>query len=524
MAPAAIPPEVRGVGRSKACPSPEKKDVFSSMNPTRSTPFSAVQALLMASLALLSGCYAIRGSSGGGQTNFSPPREVNPADVAVPPGYRVEVVAIGLTFPTGIAFDQRGVAYVVESGYSYGEAWTEPRLVRIAPEGLEVVIAGGRNGPWNGIFHHEGSFYIAEGGVLEGGRILRVSPEGTVSVLIDGLPSYGDHHTNGPVVGPDGDLYFGQGTATNSGIVGEDNKKMGWLERRPDFHDVPGESVELRGINFSGPNLLSRERRPAQTGTGAFAPYGEETSPGTRIAGATVASGSVVRVPLNGGAAEQVAWGFRNPFGLAFSPEGQLYVTDNGYDNRGSRPVWGAADFLWRVEEGLWYGWPDFSGDHPLTDDWFQPPGKKRVEFLLATHPNNPPAPVARLGVHSSSNGLDFSSSSFFGYTGHAFIAQWGDLAPDTNKVMGPVGFKVVRVDPASGNVEDFAVNRGPKNGPASRVGGGGLERPIAARFAPDGSALYIVDFGVVTMKGTGPHPHPGTGVIWRVVREEVRP
>ncbi len=70
-----------------------------------------------------------------------------------------------------------------------------------------------------------------------------------------------------------------------------------------------------------------------------------------------------------------------------------------------------------------------------------------------------------------------------------------------------------------TGAVEDFAVNKGRKTGPASLVGGGGLERPIAARFSPDGSALYVVDFGVMTMSQSGPNPVRGTGVLWKIVR-----
>ena len=83
----------------------------------------------------------------------------------------------------------------------------------------------------------------------------------------------------------------------------------------------------------------------------------------------------------------------------------------------------------------------------------------------------------------------------------------------------GPVGYKVVRVDVGSGVIEDFAANRGATNGPASRLGTGGLERPIAARFDPTGTALYVVDFGVLTMTSKGSTPHPGTGVLWRITR-----
>src|SRR5437764_647781 len=78
-----------------------------------------------------------------------------------------------------------------------------------------VVASGDDNGPWTGVIYHRGAFYVAEGGELRGGAILRITPEGDIRRVVSGLPSLGDHHTDGPVVGPDGWLYFGQGTATN---------------------------------------------------------------------------------------------------------------------------------------------------------------------------------------------------------------------------------------------------------------------------------------------------------------------
>jgi hypothetical protein len=81
------------------------------------------------------------------------------------------------------------------------------------------------NGPWTGGAYRDGAFFVAEGGQLAGGRILRITPEGRTT-LVSGLPSFGDHHTNGAAAGPDGWIYFGQGTAMNSGIVGVDNYRF----------------------------------------------------------------------------------------------------------------------------------------------------------------------------------------------------------------------------------------------------------------------------------------------------------
>jgi glucose/arabinose dehydrogenase len=479
----------------------------------------AARFLGLTLVLFLSACFPAVPSRGGGQTEFQPPREVDAADVALPDGYQIEVVATGLTFPSGVAFDDEGRPYVIEAGYSYGEAWATPRLLRIEADGSATVVAEGENPPWNGVDFANGSFYVAEGGQVGGGRLLRISQDGETSVLLEGLPGLGDHHTNGPAVGPDGMLYFGQGTATNSAVVGPDNADFGWLHRHPEFHDTPCQDITLTGVNFESPNPLTDDPED-EVVTGAYSPFGKATEEGQLVQGEVPCTGAVLRVALEGGEPELVAWGFRNPFGLAFDGQGRLFVTDNSYDDRGSRPVFGTGDLLWRVEEGGWYGWPDFHGNRPLTDaDQYRVPGEKPPGFLLAEHPTEPPEPVALLGVHSSSNGLDFSPGPEFGFEGHAFIPEFGDMAPGAGKVVAPVGFKVTRVDVETGLIEDFAVNNDP-TGPASRTGLAGLERPVAVRFSPDGSSLYVVDFGVMTMIEQGPVPHPETGVLWRITRQ----
>jgi glucose/arabinose dehydrogenase len=472
--------------------------------------------VLAAGLGALTGCYSMRGSAGAGQAKFAAPRAVNPGDVAVPSGYRVEVVATNLTFPTGIAFDGNGTACVVESGYSYGEKFTTPRLLRLTSNGPQPIASGSNNGPWDGVAFHDGNFYVAEGGAMEGGRLLKISGDGKISVLVSNLPS-GDHHTDGPVVAADGRIYFGQGTTSNSGVVGEDNWKFGWLKRHHEVHDVPGQDIQLTGQNFDSRDFIKGSGRAR---TGAFVPFGTATTAGQTIKGQVPCSGGIMSVNGEGGDMQLVAWGFRNPFGMAMGPDGKLFVTDNGYDDRGSRPAWGTSDLLWEVRKGTWYGWPDFSGDKALSDPDFKPPHKPKIKPLIANPQNAPPVPAAKLGVHAGAGGLDFSRRGGFGNDGEAFVALLGDESPTTGKSLKPVGCRVVKVNVRNGDIEDFAVNKGKKNGPASRINSGGLERPVAVKFSPDGKALYVVDFGVLMHDKSGAKPQEGTGVIWRIVRE----
>lgn len=456
----------------------------------------------------------MRPSDGGGQTDFEPPRQIDSQDIALPAGYRIEAIAHGLTFPSAVVVDESNRVYVVEAGYSYGPEFATPRLLRVETDGSLTEIARGRSGPWTGASYHQGKFYVSASG--EEGRILEIDRSGNIQVLLDGLPGRADHHTNRPVVGPDGWLYFGQGTKTNSGVVGRDNYQFGWLLEHPDWHDIPCRSVTLTGRNFVTENVLD-PGTGEKVKTGAFVPYGTRTQTGQVIEGSVPCNGAIMRMPLEGGQPEVVAWGLRNPFGLAFSPQGRLYATENGYDVRGSRPIFGGADYLWEIHAGTWYGWPDFSGGRPITDSRFKPPGQHQPQFLLAEHPAEPPEPIARFGVHSSSNGIDFSHNPRFGHVGQAFVAQFGDMAEGVGKVLDPVGFRVVRVDPETGRIDPFAVNKGEDNGPASYLDSGGLERPIDVRFNRDGSALYVLDFGVMTMTEKGPEPRQGTGVLWRI-------
>ncbi|MDP2314118.1 MAG: c-type cytochrome [Pseudomonadota bacterium] len=446
--------------------------------------------------------------------SMSPPVEArvpNAAAVWVPPGYAATVVAGGLNFPSGITVDADGKVFVVEAGYSYGDVWLEPRLLQVLQDGTYEVVATGEDAPWTGVDAGFGDLFVAEGGLVDGGSILRITTAGKVTPLVSGLPGMGDHHTNGPVVAPDGWVYFGQGTATNSGYVGLDSYEYGWLSRRPQYHDIPCADVQVTGRNHTTRDPLTEDPTD-RVETGAFAPFGTPNAVGETIPGRVPCTGAVMRVRPDGGPVELVAWGFRNPFGLAFTDAGQLYVTDNGYDERGSRKVWGTGDWLWAVTPGAWYGWPDYAGGVRLDSPPYRRPLRKRVRDVLAEAPGTPPDPVATFGVHASADGLDVAPEEF-GAGGEVFVAEFGDMAPAVGKVLAPVGRRVVRVDVGTGVLTPFAVTD------ADAAPGAGLERPVDVAFSPDGQSLYVLDFGVMGMRGKQALPQPGTGVVWRIDR-----
>src|SRR4051794_38791034 len=116
-------------------------------------PLSIGRGALAMSLGtlLLTGCGELGGvvrnkitTHGGGQTVSLGLRRPNPEDVIAPPGYHVAVVAKGLTYPTGIVFDDQNRVYVVEAGYAYINHYATPRIVQIGPDGRKHVIASGQ--------------------------------------------------------------------------------------------------------------------------------------------------------------------------------------------------------------------------------------------------------------------------------------------------------------------------------------------------------------------------------------------
>jgi hypothetical protein len=118
------------------------------------------------------------------------------------------------------------------------------------------------------------------------------------------------------------------------------------------------------------------------------------------------------------------------------------------------------------------------------------------------------------------------SDGPFAQFEGQAIVALSGDRLPFATggrPLIGPGdykvadGFKVVVADVALHRVRDFIRNT--RGLPASKISGAAselLERPWDVKFGPD--ALFILDFGEMSMKDRKLHVKAGSGKIYRLV------
>lgn len=474
-------------------------------------------------------------------------------EVILPPGYRIERYISGLTFPTGITWDESGVMYVCEAAVSTREGPqgiaalagdggpVHGRIVWVGPDVHEVVIDG-LNPPVTDVKIRNGVIYVAHRDCVSAIEAIEAAnapvAQGDAQEqpgqsdmfrrtdLLQGLP-FGDHFTGEIAFGADGSIYVGHGTVTNSGVVGEDNFQRGWAASFPEMHDVPATDIVLSGMDFTSRD--PRTTNPFDNAvTGGFLPFGTQSAPGQQISGKSQAGGVIYRIAENGDTAKVYAWGLRNPFGIGFAPDGRLIATDQGYQDRGSRPVANAPDPVYHIEQGAWYGWPDFAAGESLTDPKFRPPAKNApLANLLQEHPEvEKPIAVFEPGTGLMKFGF---APAIFDNSQRMYVAAFGEgdiacaaagtkglrhgIAAGTKDTGSTPGSCVYALDLGTGQHEVFAYNR--TMAPAGRSLSG-FNHPVDVKFGPDGS-MYVVDFGVIESDGKVYRGVPGTGAVWKI-------
>ena len=197
---------------------------------------------------------------------------------------------------------------------------------------------------------------------------------------------------------------------------------------------------------------------------------------------------TIQRFDANGSNQTTFASGMRNPTALAFHPQtGELYALVQERDGLGDRLP---SDYLTRVQEGGFYGWPyAYIGKHPQAG--FASLAPEKVNATIT--------PDLLFEAHSSVLDLVFYEGEQFPaeYKGHAFVVLRGSWNRSE-----PTGYKVVRVPFKDGRpegyYENFVTGFWVSGAQRAEVWG----RPAALAVAKDGSLLIADDTA---------------GTIWRI-------
>jgi glucose/arabinose dehydrogenase len=155
-----------------------------------------------------------------------------PQGIKVPPGFRLETFARGLSQPTAMAYGPDGRIYVTQTGGSL------VAIRRGAPR--PVVLVRGLRTPL-GVAWRGHDLFVSEQGRLErftlrGGRLVGRR------VIVSGVP-FGEHQQDN-VVFHKGRLYWGSGSTCDT-CTERDQRSAAVLSLRPDGSDL---HVEARGL------------------------------------------------------------------------------------------------------------------------------------------------------------------------------------------------------------------------------------------------------------------------------------
>ncbi len=182
---------------------------------------------------------------------------------------------------------------------------------------------------------------------------------------------------------------------------------------------------------------------------------------------------SIMRVNPDGSDLETFATGFRNPYDLTFSPQGDLFTADNSPDAIAPDLPYLPPEEVDHVQQGKNYGFPDIFG--------FPPPGSSVAP------------PVVDLYTSSASSGITYQASDTFPpeYRG-LYLAQFGTGADYPSAAGVHTGRQVVFISLTpdghgsfTGTWKPFAIFRSDLEVPYT---------PIDVTIGPDG-ALYIAEW-----------------------------
>jgi hypothetical protein len=361
----------------------------------------------------------------------------------VPAGFKITLFAEGLSGPRETRVAPNGDIFIAETG---------PGRIRVlraadgeAKPSANEVYASGLNGPFGIAFYPAGNdpkwVYVANNDSVvrfpykTGDLKASAKPETVVAEL----PRGGGHSTRDIAFSLDGKrMMISVGSRSNA-AEGMDKAPEGFVQNHP-LGESWGSETDRAGVL-------------------AFDPDGKWLG--------------------------VFATGIRNCVGLATHPvTGDLYCSTNERDGLGDNLV---PDYVTRVREGAFYGWPWFYiGDN---QDPRHPGERADLKGKITV-------PDVLLQAHSASLGLTFYNGHQFPaeYVGDGFAAEHGSWNRSKR-----TGYKIIRIrlkdGVPTGEYQDFVTGFVIDD---NNVWG----RPVGVAVAHDGALLVSED---------------GNGTIWRV-------
>lgn len=216
----------------------------------------------------------------------------------------------------------------------------------------------------NIVYHNNKLYFISQSTLYEYDIVNK-----ELKQILDKIPSEGKYLDRNLII-KDSKILLAIGSATNSGVATDDGSYP--INKIP--YDRSSIDITLNGFNYGDKK------------TGAFMPYGNSSIEGQRIKAQDLGNSCIIEINLNNNKETLYATGIRNITGWDLDSEGSLIGIIGGMENIGERPINRDFDYLYEIDKGKWYGWPDFSGGDPITSPRFK---EDRVVSNLISNPPN---------------------------------------------------------------------------------------------------------------------------------------
>ncbi|MGL4875038.1 MAG: hypothetical protein ACRC30_10365 [Clostridium sp.] len=194
--------------------------------------------------------------------------------------------------------------------------------------------------------------------VISKGDLLKISiKNGGMERILKDIP-YGGDRIKRRLLVKDEKILLSIGTFTNAGIAekGDSFTKELW--------DKTPVDIELTGENYG------------EGKTGAFKKYGVASKKGEKLKGENLGNGAIYEVKLDGTEPVIYASGIKNVLGWDINSKGEILGVIEGLEAEGVRGALRDTDHIYKITEGTWYGWPDYSGGDKISSPKFSKEGE----------------------------------------------------------------------------------------------------------------------------------------------------